>query len=389
MPIHHFYSRDYEQKTGGWIYNRHLIAWLDRHCSGVREMTVPVCFPTPDSAVMDEIAVLFDGIKPGAVVVMDHIYGCMLLPILRGRPFRLVLVYHHSMAEERGETKSPSGLPAISPTRGEKIRGALLPQVNLGGQAGLSPPPCGEGGEGTVSRPDAVATEQSALELADTIIVTSDESHAYIASRYGIAAKNIITAKPGNDPAPQSPAHAGGSWRLLSVGAVIPRKRYEFLIDALSALDRSHWSLTIVGNTERYPDYVSSLHNRIKTRGLENHITLAGELSAPALDGLWSQTHLYVASSLYEGYGMAISEALCRGVPVISTPSGAVAGWAGEAAMLVDADDPGEMAARIAAVMGDADVYVGAHEKAVRFAAGLPSWEENMAKAGEGLRRLL
>ncbi len=39
--------------------------------------------------------------------------------------------------------KSPSGLPAISPTRGENTRGNSKPQIGLDDAAGLSPPPCG------------------------------------------------------------------------------------------------------------------------------------------------------------------------------------------------------------------------------------------------------
>ncbi len=344
MPILHFYSTDYEKKTGGWIYNRHLISWLDRHLGSVREMTVPICFPTPDAAVLAEIDHMLSRIEPGSVLVMDHIYGCMLLPILQRRLLRLVLIYHHSMTEERGAADVATGRDA---------------------------------------------TEKSALQLADAIIVTSDESRNYVTGHYGIAPEKIITGKPGNDPAPQSAAHVSGRWRMLSVGAVIPRKRYEFLVEALAKVESSDWSLAIAGNTERYPDYVSSLQNRVETLGLSNHITFAGELPAPALDALWGQTHLYIASSLYEGYGMAISEAISRGVPVISTPSGAVASWAGEAATLVDAEDVGEMARQIAGIMADRATYEAARTKATGFAATLPSWEKNMTLAGEELRRLV
>lgn len=357
MPIHHFYSTDYERRTGGWIYNRQLIDWLDRHLGGVAEMTVPVCFPAPDAAVLAEIAALFDAIEPGAVLVMDHIYGCMLLPVLHDRPFKLVLIYHHAMVEERG-----AGLLPSHPQRARS-----------------------EGAGGTGQN----ATEQSALQLASAIVVTSDESREYVTRHYGIAAQKIITGKPGNDPAPQSPAHEAGAWHLLCVGAVIPRKRYEFLVEVLAKLERSDWSLTIVGNSERYPEYAADLQGLIDAGGLSGHIELTGELTTPALEAVWGRTHLYVASSFYEGYGMAISEALCRGVPVISTPSGAVAGWAGEAATLVDADDPQDMAARIAAMMSDIATYGAARKKAMRFAAALPSWQENMAQVGEGLKRLV
>jgi len=59
--------------------------------------------------------------------------------------------------------RTPSGLPAISPTRGETERGARLPQATVllhhatalqnspanwaGRRGAVSPPPCGEGGE--------------------------------------------------------------------------------------------------------------------------------------------------------------------------------------------------------------------------------------------------
>jgi len=86
---------------------------------------------------------------------------------------------------------------------------------------------------------------------------------------------------------------------------------------------------------------------------------------------------------------MAISEAICRGVPVVSTPSGAVASWAGQAATLVDANDVSEMARQIAAVLDDRASYEAAREKAVRFADALPSWEANMALVGEAWRRLV
>ncbi|MGE7371108.1 glycosyltransferase family 4 protein [Neorhizobium sp. NPDC001467] len=371
MQIHHFFSHDYEQKTGGWIYNRRLTGWVDRHFGNLREMTVPACFPSPEAAVLAQIAAMFDAVEAGAVLVMDHVYACMLLPILSERPFKLVLIYHHSLSEERGQPQAAADRDSI---------------------------------------------ERSALELAHLVIVTSKDSCDYVTRHHGVAADRVITAQPGNDPVPQSPAHGAGAWQLLSVGAVIPRKRYEFLVEAMATLlpaDANRgarrapsapsvtqdagslspeplpgWRLTIVGNTERYPDYVAELRDVIETQGLGRMITLAGELPAAALETLWGRTHLYVASSFYEGYGMAISEAICRGVPVLSTPSGAVAGWAAQAVTLVDAQDPRAMAAAIAAIIADPALYGAARKKVARQAVALPSWEENLARVGEGLRRL-
>ncbi|AYD00183.1 heavy metal translocating P-type ATPase [Neorhizobium sp. NCHU2750] len=45
--------------------------------------------------------------------------------------------------ESHTDGNTPSGLPAISPTRGEKTRGYRPLHLGHGGSAGLSPPPCG------------------------------------------------------------------------------------------------------------------------------------------------------------------------------------------------------------------------------------------------------
>lgn len=345
MPIYHFHSADYEQKTGGWIYNRHLVRWLAENAGGVSELSVPACFPAPDAATLTRIDTLFERIEPGALLVMDHIYGCMLLPILRDRPFRLVSIYHHSLTEERA---------------GEG-----------GDTAGLAP------------------VEAAVLQLSHAVIVTSTESRDYLRSHYAIAEEKIITAPPGNAPARQSLPHQTGDWHFLSVGAVIPRKHHEFMIDALAGLQAKSWSLTIVGNTHRYPDHVAALARRIAGAGLSDRIAFTGELTAGALDKLWCGTHLYLASSLYEGYGMAISEALCRGIPVISTPSGAVASWAGPAALLVFSNDPAEMAASIETLVTDPAAYAMARHNAAAFGREMQTWDEAMARAGQGLARIV
>lgn len=56
------------------------------------------------------------------------------------------------MAPAFSSAKFPSGLPAISPHKGENTRGKDLPQTSLGGAVGLSPPPCGEDWEGRFSQ---------------------------------------------------------------------------------------------------------------------------------------------------------------------------------------------------------------------------------------------
>ena len=59
-------------------------------------------------------------------------------------------------------------------------------------------------------------------------------------------------------------------------------------------------------------------------RGLEDRVSLAGDLDAAALAALYDRADLFVLPTLYEGYGMAVAEALARGLPVVSTATGAI-----------------------------------------------------------------
>ncbi len=53
----------------------------------------------------------------------------------------------------------------------------------------------------------------------------------------------------------------------------------------------------------------------------------AGEVVGDALEALWQRADVFALATHWEGYGMAIAEALKRGVPVAVTDGGAAGGW--------------------------------------------------------------
>jgi glycosyltransferase involved in cell wall biosynthesis len=54
-------------------------------------------------------------------------------------------------------------------------------------------------------------------------------------------------------------------------------------------------------------------------------VTLVGDLDAAALAAHYHRADVFVLPTLYEGYGMAVAEALARGLPVVSTTTGSIA----------------------------------------------------------------
>ena len=97
------------------------------------------------------------------------------------------------------------------------------------------------------------------------------------------------------------------------------------------------------GRRRPAPETANALARLIEARGLGARIDWLGEVSAEALDGVYDFSDIFVSSSLYEGYGMALAEALARGLPIVTTTGGACADTAPDGAALKVA--PGDVGA--------------------------------------------
>jgi glycosyltransferase involved in cell wall biosynthesis len=177
---------------------------------------------------------------------------------------------------------------------------------------------------------------------------------------------------------------------LLSVGAVVPRKDHGLLIEALGGLADRPWHLRIVGNTTRAAAHVERLRSRIAALGLEERIELAGELDGGAFEAAWRGADLYVASSRHEGYGMAVAEALARGLPVVTTAAGAVGEWIDRrAALVVPIGEVATLRAALASLLDDANRRRHLRDGARTAGAGLPSWDDTARIVDAALRRIV
>ena len=339
-----------DQKTGGYIYDRRMVDGLRVRGWQVDVRSVAGAFPATDAAARERLAAALAGLPDGARVVID---GLAL-----------------------------GGLPA--PVRAERARLRILALVHhpLADETGLDEP----------RRARFEALEREALAACAGVLVTS----AFTARRlegYGVAPARVRAVRPGTDPAPLAAGPGPGDPPLLlSVGSVTPRKGQRVLAGALSRLETLPWSCVFAGSSERDPAYAADVAAFVREAGLADRVRFAGECATAELDRLYHRASLFVLPSCFEGYGMALADALARGLPVVSTTGGAIPHTVpADAGVLVA---PGDEAALAEALHRLLVEPAGAERRrtlaaaARRHAGTLPDWSGAARRFGDAILAL-
>jgi glycosyltransferase involved in cell wall biosynthesis len=277
---------DLSASTGGYEYARRILHALPN----LTYLPLPAGFPHPSTADLAETAAQLASVPPDAVLLVDGLaLGAFPPACLDATNSPIVALVHHPLYLETG----------LSDAR----RTALH------------------------------ASEQAALTRAAHLITTSASTAALVSQTFRIGREHITIAEPGTDRAPRAPG-TGTPPHLLAVGAVVPRKGYDTLIDALAGLDHLAWTLTIAGTLDRDAKSTTALRAAIATHRLTERITLAGTVDPATLDRLYAAADIFVIASLHEGYGMAAAGAMARGLPLVASNSGALATTIPDAAAL-------------------------------------------------------
>lgn len=154
---------------------------------------------------------------------------------------------------------------------------------------------------------------------------------------------------------------------VASIGALIPRKGHEIVIDAVAALPGVR--LMIAGEGPERPKLVA----QIARLGVGDRVTLLGSVAHDDLPGLLAAADVMALASSSEGLANAWVEALASGTPVVIPD-------AGGARELVTAPEHGRIVARTAGAFAEA---IGALVAApplpggVRAGAAGFTWEAN------------
>lgn len=328
---------DLSLPTGGYAYDRRLLAEWDRMGIACRHLALPGSFPAPTGADLATSREILTA-TAGPLLVDGLAFGALPEPLVAVLPHPLIALVHHPLALEAG----------LSPARAAELR----------------------------------AGETAALRHTDTVVATSPATKALLVAKFGVPAGKITVAEPGTDPAPRATGSSGGQpLSLLAVGAVIPRKGYDVLVAALAGLVDRAWQLTLIGALDRAPDTVAALRRQIAEAGLDNRITLAGAVSDTDLAKAYARADLFVMPSLFEGYGMVLTEALARGLPILCTTGGAAAETApDEAALKVLPGDVAALRQGLRVLIDDDAARRARADAAWRAAASLPRWHETATR---------
>jgi len=263
--------------SGGNTFDRAVCDGLPAHGWAVRVHEVAGPWPRADRAARVALTAVLAGIPDGAVVLLDGLVACALPEVLVPARYRLrtVVLVH-------------------------------LPQ----GHAAT-----------TAHRAEDRTRERGVLQCAAAVVSTSRWTREWLVRTYCLAPGSVHVVTPGVASADLVLAHASGG-RLLCVAAVAPHKGHDVLVEALAAVKDLSWSCTCVGSVAVDASFTADVRTLARAAGLGDRIAFSGPLTGDSLSAAYAAADLVLVPSRTETYGMVVTEALARGIPVVGSDVG-------------------------------------------------------------------
>ncbi|OJF11513.1 glycosyltransferase family 4 protein [Couchioplanes caeruleus] len=252
--------------SGGNTYDRRILTGLAA-TRAVHEIAVAAPWPYPSEDDQARLAGELHGLPDGATVLMDGLVACAAPRVVEEQAVRLRLV--------------------------------VLVHLPLGDEPGAAP--------------DLPARERRTVHAAHAVVATSAGAARRVEQLHALPVGSVHVAPPGVDPAPETAGSPAGG-RLLCVASVTPRKAQDVLVEALHTLDDLDWTCVCVGSLDDDRDFAARVQARAGDR-----VRFPGTRGGAALAASYAEADLLVLPSRAETYGMVVTEALARGIPVLAT----------------------------------------------------------------------
>jgi glycosyltransferase involved in cell wall biosynthesis len=328
---------DWRTPTGGYRYDRRIAEALRESGWQVDRCSLGDGFPWPDAATLAQTQAQLDALPDGSLVVADGLaFGAM---------------------------------PQLAHRHAQRLRWVALVHHPLHLETGLD----------DATRATLCSREGEALQAARHVVVTSEATARDLAP-LGVPPERISVIEPGTDRVSAHRASANAAVRLLCVATLTARKGHAVLLQALAGLKALDWTLHCVGSAQRDPTTADQLRRASTELGLAERVLWHGELDDAALAAHYAAADLFVLPSFHEGYGMALAEALARGLPVVAAAGGAVVDTVPpQAGLLVPPGDAAALRQALARFMGEPDLAARLRDGARAASAELPRWPATAA----------
>jgi glycosyltransferase involved in cell wall biosynthesis len=230
--------------------------------------------------------------------------------------------------------------------------------------------------------------EQRLYRRLHRLIVTSEPTAEQLVTGFGVDRARIAVVTPGTDDAPRCMGSGGPGCEILSLGTLVPRKGHDVLLRSLARLFDLDWHLTIAGSPHHHRAYAESLVALTEELGIVPRVRFAGEVTGDALEALWRGADLFALATWFEGYGMAVAEALKRGLPVAVCAGGAAAALVEpEAGVVCEPGDQVQLSKALRRLIFSPSLRAEMGEVAWQVGQKLPHWEQQAALLKENLSR--
>jgi glycosyltransferase involved in cell wall biosynthesis len=307
---------DPARPSGGNAYDRRVCEGLRSLGWSVHEHAVAGRWPRPDAASFAALARVVQRIPDGSVALLDGLVASTAPDVLvpQARRLRLVVLVHMPLGHR----------PADGAAHDTRMR------------------------------------ERAILSAAAGVVTTSAWSRRRLLGLYQLTGDRVHIARPGVDAADLATGTGSGG-SLLCVAAVTFEKGHDVLVDALRRVSELPWHCVCVGAVERDPAFVEGIRRRARDAGLGDRVDLPGPRTGADLDRTYDAADLMVLATRAETYGMVVTEALARGLPVVANDVGGLTEAMGRGAdvrpgLLVPPEDPAAFGAALRTWLTDAEL---------------------------------
>lgn len=246
------------------------------------------------------------------------------------------------------------------------------------------------------------------LNVADRVIAVSEYTADQLRQQTNVNPSKVVTVLNGADHEHPPPNGArareivrqnldqwiielilSGRPIILSVGTVEPRKRQQLLLRAMQYLEDRAFDvkplLLIVGRPGWSCDeIISDIARAAETRSVIWLDSVDDEL----LGALYRLAAVLAIPSIDEGFGLPVLEAMRAELPVVAANRGALSEIAGDAAVLVDDDEPEPWGEVLAAVISDENRRNDLIRKGLDHAQSF-TWKQTACQTAEIYREVL